>query len=197
MSISNVTQTLSTLGTACLNSPIIALRTFSGVVAIEMAIRTIVDLGKLSLDNKGAASKLGKDLGRALFYGIAATNFLPGAGVIASLTFIIHSTFEAYEREQRGIQNNDYYLSTLVGVSVKTVLDYTIAPLCRSLKDLASKLCTVFCKVLGSCPDIFCNQSFAAVGALLALGCTYQLLAGGFGLTKLFFSTISGAAAAA
>ncbi len=196
MSISNVTQTLSTLATACLNSPVIALRTFSGVVAIEMAIRTIVDIGNQSRCDKIAAENFGHDLGGALLYGIATTNFLPGAGVIASLVFVIHSTFKAYEREKTNKPNNDYYLSTFVGVSVKTVLDYTIVPLCGNLLKLADKMCTAVCKIFAHCPDVFCNKAFAGVGAILVLGCTYQLLAGGFGLTKLFFTTIGGAAAA-
>lgn len=197
MNISSVTQSLSTLGTACLSSPVIALRTFSGIAAMEMAVRTIVDLGRIVANQKNAAEDFGKDLAGAVLYGITATNFLPGAGVIASLVFVIHSTYKAYDRAERKLPNNDYYLSNLVGVPIKAILDYTVVPCIGKLGKVLEKVCEAACKILAQCPAVFCNKTWGAVAAVLTLGCAYHLFAGGLGATKAFFSVFGTAAAAA
>jgi hypothetical protein len=197
MSISSVTQSLSALSTACLSSPVVALRAFSGVAAIEMAVRTIVDLGRIVANKKDAVEDFGKDFAGAVLYGITATNFLPGAGVIASLVFVIHSTYKAYDREAKKLPNNDYYLSTLVGVPVKFILDWTVVLCVGKLGKALEKICTAACRILTRCPDVFCNATWAAVGAVLTLGCAYHLFAGGLGATKAFFTVFGSAAAAA
>lgn len=133
MSVSEISNTLATFGRSCISSPAMAVRGFIAVAAAEMAIRSILDIGKMITaqpkQRQAAFNDFSADLGGAVFYGLAAANIVPASGLIAGIIFVAHSTFKCCKRENNSQVNNDYFMANAIGFTVKGMWDRAICPI--------------------------------------------------------------------
>lgn len=94
-----------------------------GTAALEMGVRTIVDLGKII---KGGANDqvlkdLSADLGGTIFYGLCSVEVIPGAAIIGAAIFSAYSISSC--------ENRDAYLtSMLLGKPVRWFGDNVFVP---------------------------------------------------------------------
>lgn len=106
----------------------LAAGTVGTIAVAEMAIRSVGDLMEYFKESNSekikdkALDNLSANLGGALFYGMCATNILPGSAVIGGAIFIIHSILSC--------TNDDAYLSSkIIGKPVHFVVKDVLLPL--------------------------------------------------------------------
>lgn len=95
---------------------------FTAIPAMEMAVRTIVDLGGWAVNGFQTdkhRENLGIDLGGTLFYGALAANIIPCSALFGAVFFTAYSAF----KYSTSTEKSDYYFATrvLIGVPVEGI----------------------------------------------------------------------------
>jgi len=141
--------------------------------AIEMAIRTIADVGALlrrGVDRQAVLKNLSADLGGAIFYGLCAVHILPSTAIIGAAIFTIYSI--------GACDNQDaYYTSQLIGKPIQwlgdnvvmPVINKIVWPILKTIGEIIGNIIDGIGTIMGNClraitlPD---NPIWLAVGAL-------------------------------
>lgn len=140
--------------------------------AIEMAIRTIVDLGKII--QRGADDRvlkdLSADLGGMLFYGLCAVNIIPYAAIIGAAVFTIYSISSC--------ENQDaYFASVFIGKPIKwfgdkvamPFIEKVLWPVIQTIGEIAGKIIKGIGEVMKNILDMIPlpeNPVWIGVGAI-------------------------------
>ncbi len=164
-------NTVCSLGRNYINSPNKAASCIIGIAAAEMALRTLIDFGRLfrTETRQTGLQDLTADLGGAVFYALAATNILPYSGTIGGLIFLGHSIHVRLRRDNqlhmdvhkiggdiefRPAQQNDYLTVRAMGfVAIRIPQKlwsgtcWTIRKLWEGISWVAGKLWNAACWV--------------------------------------------------